>query len=278
MRGKYFGQIVLYFLFFLVKEVKLFEEEILNRYGKIKTKYSSMIVNSSEFNINDDIFLTLDSYSMCDDYLRYQFYDEINDIYKQKTDLKYNIKPVSKILSNIIGRKTSIKLYYTINKNRGIIGNLKGNILYIEFRCEGEVLIKNTINDDSSIFVYFGVFIIIIFIIIFCFLFAKGCLFGFFCLSYIFKKKSINNINNAPNPVRFSTNQNFMHNPNRVIYVSQDQIFFNNRNIYQNNQNLNRNNLGNNIPNSPINKQNSERSSYKEIMNTTDRNLIFQGS
>ena len=73
MRKKNLFLIILILLIFLVKEVKLSEEEIISKYGSIKTKYSSMIINTTEFNLDDDIYLTLNSDLKCDDYLRYQF-------------------------------------------------------------------------------------------------------------------------------------------------------------------------------------------------------------
>ena len=57
MRKKNLFLIILILLIFLVKEVKLSEEEIISKYGSIKTKYSSMIINTTEFNLDDDIYL-----------------------------------------------------------------------------------------------------------------------------------------------------------------------------------------------------------------------------
>ena len=214
------------FLFF-IKEAKSFEEEIINKYGAIKTKYSSMIINTTEFIEGDDIYIVLDSESQCDDYLRYQFYDKLNDIYSQKSDLKYNIRAKSYAVTHILGKKTHLSLYYAINKNKNVLGNLEGKILYIEFKCEGEVEIKNTKSDSSNKFIYIGIFIVIAFLIIFCFLLIQRCLFCVFCLQYLFKKDYQNrgfNLNNIQNPQIVNNPQFFMNYPqDRYIYISQNQ-------------------------------------------------------
>ena len=275
MTKKSLGQIILIFLFFLIKEVKLSPDQVLSKYGSIKTEYSSMIINSTEFNLGDDIYLTINSDLNCDDYLRYQFYDKINDIYNQSSDLKYNMRAGSTAKTNILGRKTHFSLYYTINKNKGILENLKGNLLYIEFKCEGDVEIKNTKDDPTIKFLYFGIFIITLFLIIFCLLLVKKCLFCFFCLKYICKRSPAYNLNNIPNTIDSSNNQLFVNYPqNRIVYVTHEKNA-NNNNM---NHNFNPNNVASNVPEYPPRQIYSERSDNTEVMNSSERNLVSQGS
>ena len=265
MRKKNLFLIILILLIFLVKEVKLSEEEIISKYGSIKTKYSSMIINTTEFNLDDDIYLTLNSDLKCDDYLRYQFYDEINEIYNQTSDLKYNMQAGSRAVTNYFGTKTHLSLYYTINKNKGILGNVKGNILYIEFKCEGEVEIKNTRENTSIKFIYFGFFIGILFLIIFFILCAKGCIHWLICLIFIFRKRQTYNMYNIPN-------QLYINYPNnRIIYVNPNQ------NTNNNNRNNNQNNFASSVPEYPPRQINSENSVSSDIMNSSERNLESQG-
>lgn len=258
------------FVIFLIKEAKSFEEEVLERYSSIKTKYSSIIVNTSEFQQGDDIYLALESDSKCDDYIRYQFYDNISNIYNQTSDLKYNMRAGSRAETNVFGKKTHLSLYYTINKKSEVLENIKGNILYIEFKCEGEVEIKNTKKDASVIYGVIGLFICIIFLIIFCFLFIKGCLFWICCLRFCCKRNTMynrNNFNNIQNLPNFNNRQLYMNQiPSRIVNISQEQ------NIPQNNYQIYNVNYSN-IPNYPPQQQNSENSS-SEAMNSTDRNLV----
>ena len=280
MKKKNLIQIIFISLFFLIKEVKLSQEEVLNKYGSIKTKYSSMIINSTEFNLGDDIYLAFNSESDCDDYLRYQFYDEIKDIYNQTSDLKYNMKAGSKAVTHLLGSKAHLSLYYTINKNKGYLENLKGNILYIEFKCEGEVEIKNTKENGSIIYLYIGIFIAVVFLIIFCFLVAKGCLFWYIYLKFIFKKRMFN-MNNMRIPGNLGNNQLFMNYPqNRIVYITQPQNAFNNGNYINNNMNynFNPNNMAQNVPQYPSRQINSEISGNSEYMNYSERNLVSQSS
>ena len=55
MKKQFFIYITLLFHIFLIKEINSYEEEILTKFGSIKTKYSSMILNTSEFERGDDI-------------------------------------------------------------------------------------------------------------------------------------------------------------------------------------------------------------------------------
>ena len=102
MKKQFFIYITLLFHIFLIKEINSYEEEILTKFGSIKTKYSSMILNTSEFERGDDIYITLESELNCDNYIRYQFYDDINEIYNQTSDLKFNLRAESSSVTNIL--------------------------------------------------------------------------------------------------------------------------------------------------------------------------------
>ena len=166
MKKRFILYITILFQIFLIKEISSFEEEILNKYGSIKTKYSSMILNTSEFERGEDIFIKLESDSNCDEFIRYQFYDNINEIYNQTSDLKFSLRAQSRSVTHILGKKTHLSLFYTINKNRIELDNSEGNILYFEFRCEGDVVIKNTKTNTTIVFVIIAFIIVILFIVI----------------------------------------------------------------------------------------------------------------
>ena len=272
MKKRFLLYVTILFHIFLIKEINSFDEEILSKYGSIKTKYSSMILNTSEFERGDDIFIKLESDSNCDEYIRYQFYDNINEIYNQTTDLKFNLRAESRSMTHILGKKTHLSLFYTINKNRIDLDNSEGNILYFEFRCEGEVDIKNTKTNTKIYFVIIGLFIVILFFIIFCFIFIKGILYSFICLKYIFGERNNNyNINAIPNALVMNAPQS------RIVYIPQNQNLNQKNNlINQNNRNvinqINRNNIGR--PQCPQHQINHQNSSSSIIMNSSERNLI----
>ena len=261
MKDKFFLYILFYI--FLIKEISSFEEEILNKYGSIKTKYSSMIINTTEFESGDDIFIKLESESNCDDSIRYQFYDNINEIYNQTSDLKFSLRTESRVLTNIMGKKTHLSLYYTINKNRFNLDDSEGNILYIEFKCEGEVEIKNTKTNSKIFFILFAIIIVVIFFIIFCFIFIKGCLYSIICLKLMFGGRTNYNINGIPNTLYMNAS------PSRVVYIPQ------NPNINQNNGNhVNQNRNAFSKPQNLQQQINPQMPASTEVMNSTDRNLI----
>ena len=273
MRKNYYACISIIFTTFLIKGVKSFEEEILEKYGSIKTKYSSMIVNTSEFQQGDNIYLKLESDSNCDEFIRYQFYDNINEIYNQTSDLKFSLRAQSRSMTHILGKKTHLSLFYTINKNRIDLDNSGGNILYFEFRCEGDVEIKNTKTNTTIYFVIIALIIVILFFIIFCFAVIKGCLYSFICLKFLFGERNNFNINAIPNSLVMNAPQS------RIVYIPQNRNLNQNNNlINQNNRNVVYQNNRNNIarPQYPQQQQqrNDQNTSSSEIMNSTDRNLI----
>ena len=266
MKKQFFIYITLLFHILLIKEINSYEEEILNKFGSIKTKYSSMILNTSEFERGDDIYITFESELNCDNYIWYQFYDDINEIYNQTSDLKFNLRAESSSVTNILGKKTHLSFYYTINKNRESLDNSNGNILYFEFKCEGEVEIKNSKTNPSIYFLIIGILIVILFFIFFCFLCIKGCLYYIICFSFFCKRRTNYNMNPIPNNA-------FMNLPQRIVYIPQ------NANIYQNNRNniYPQRNYANRVQYVPQ-QGNSQNSSSAEIMNSTERNLIHNNS
>jgi len=275
MKKLFILYITILFHIFLIQGINSFEEEILNKYGSIRTKYSSMILNTSEFERGDDIFIKLESDSNCDENIRYQFYDNINEIYNQTSDLKYNLRAQSRSMTHILGKKTHLSLFYTINKNRIDLDNSEGNILYFEFRCEGEVEIKNTKTNTTIYFVIIAIIIVILFFIIFCFIFIKGCIYSFICLKFLFGERNNYNINTIPNTLVMNAPQS------RIVYIPQNQNLNQNNNlINQNNRNIVYQNNANYIvrPQYPQHQQQQQRNaqnlSSSEIMNSTDRSLI----
>ena len=272
MKKLFILYITILFHIFLIQGINSFEEEILNKYGSIRTKYSSMILNTTEFERGDDIFIKLESDSNCDENIRYQFYDNINEIYNQTSDLKYNLRAQSRSMTHILGKKTHLSLFYTINKNRIDLDNSEGNILYFEFRCEGDVEIKNTKTNTTIYFVIIAFIIVILFFIIFCFIFIKGCIYSFICLKFLFGERNNYNINTIPNTLVMNAPQS------RIVYIPQNQNLNQNNNlINQNNRNIVYQNNANYIvrPQYPQQQQrNDQNLSSSEIMNSTDRNLI----
>ena len=82
----------LFYFYFLVQALSS-PEEILNKYSSIKTTNNYAIVNITDFNYNDNIYLSLKSFSSCEEYIEYQFYDSIEDIFNDTTDIKFNGRP-----------------------------------------------------------------------------------------------------------------------------------------------------------------------------------------
>ena len=195
----------IYFIF-LIEKILSSPEEILNKYSSIKTKYNYIFFNISEFKYEEDIYLTLKSESKCDEMIKYQFIDDIGDEF----DFKYKQKPTSILKKDIFGINKYFSLFFDIIKRKE---NIKGNFLYLEFKCNGEAEVINTKTDynkkiNFNILLIFSIciFLILVFIII------KEMIFSliiFLKKSYRFKKnwELKSNVDNIYNTVYTNRNQ-----------------------------------------------------------------------
>ena len=191
---------------FLIEKILSSPKEILNKYSSIKTKYNYIFFNISEFKYEEDIYLTLKSESKCDEMIKYQFIDDIGDEF----DFKYKQKPTSILKKDIFGINKYFSLFFDIIKRKE---NIKGNFLYLEFKCNGEAEVINTKTDynkkiNFNILLIFSIciFLILVFIII------KEMIFSliiFLKKSYRFKKnwELKSNVDNIYNTVYTNRNQ-----------------------------------------------------------------------
>ena len=194
------------FYIFLIEKILSSPKEILNKYSSIKTKYNYIFFNISEFKYEEDIYLTLKSESKCDEMIKYQFIDDIGDEF----DFKYKQKPTSILKKDIFGINKYFSLFFDIIKRKE---NIKGNFLYLEFKCNGEAEVINTKTDynkkiNFNILLIFSIciFLILVFIII------KEMIFSliiFLKKSYRFKKnwELKSNVDNIYNTVYNNRNQ-----------------------------------------------------------------------
>lgn len=194
------------FYFFLIEKILTSPEEILNKYSSIKTKYNHIYFNISEFELNEDIHLTIKSEYKCVDLIKYQFIDDIGD----KFNFKYKQKPTFTLTKDIFGPNKYFSLFFDIIKRKE---NIKGNFLYLEFKCNGEAEVINTKTDynkkiNFNILLIFSIciFLILVFIII------KEMIFSliiFLKKSYRFKKnwELKSNVDNIYNTVYTNRNQ-----------------------------------------------------------------------
>ena len=194
------------FYIFLIEKILSSPKEILNKYSSIKTKYNYIFFNISEFKYEEDIYLTLKSESKCDEMIKYQFIDDIGDEF----DFKYKQKPTSILKKDIFGINKYFSLFFDIIKRKE---NIKGNFLYLEFKCNGEAEVINTKTDynkkiNFNILLIFSIciFLILVFIII------KEMIFSliiFLKKSYRIKKnwELKSNVDNIYNTVYTNRNQ-----------------------------------------------------------------------
>ena len=231
---------------FLIGKIFSSSEEILNKYSSVKTKNNSIFLNISEFKYDESIYLTINSEKKCDDFLEYLFLDDINNE-KDRLEFKFTVKPEYKLKKDIFGANKYSSWYYNIVKRSDIIFNLKenvkGNLLYLEFNCIGEVEIINTKGGHENIslglLLYFSLFMLFAFIYIILKSIISSCIIVM-KKSYIITKnwevKNNNgNYNNPPYINRTLTNINYP--KERIVCVEVAQNMYNMKQENNNNNN-----------------------------------------
>ena len=237
---------ILVFSIFLIGKIFSSSEGILNKYSSIKTKNNSIFLNISEFKYDESIYLTINSEKKCDDFLEYLFLDDINNE-KDRLEFKFTVKPEYKLKKDIFGANKYSSWYYNIVKRSDIIFNLKenvkGNLLYLEFNCIGEVEIINTKGGHENIslglLLYFSLFMLFAFIYIILKSIISSCIIVM-KKSYIITKnwevKNNNgNYNNPPYINRTLTNINYP--KERIVCVEVAQNMYNMKQENNNNNN-----------------------------------------
>ena len=231
------------FFFFLIEKVLSQPELILNKYFSIKTKHNYFIFNIADFLYNEDIYLTIKSKTKCENFIEYQFYDEVSDISIPNPDFKFRTNAYLKEKKNYLNDEDGVSLHFLITKRKDILFKKKGKLLYFEFSCGGEVEIINTKKKQENpllVIIFYGS--ICLFITI-CLIILKGVICSFIIImknSYYIKKnwKKTTTVDNS--------NQNEVKYPDKIIYVVQDQNMINNNtNEKKNKININLNNINN---------------------------------
>ena len=237
---------ILVFSIFLIGKIFSSSEGILNKYSSIKTKNNSIFLNISEFKYDENIYLTINSENKCEDFLEYLFLDDINNK-KNSLGFKFTVKPEIKLKKDFFGANKYSSWYYNIVKRSDIIFNLKenvkGNLLYLEFNCIGEVEIINTKGGHENIslglLLYFSLFMLFAFIYIILKSIISSCIIVM-KKSYIITKnwevKNNNgNYNNPPYINRTLTNINYP--KERIVCVEVAQNMYNMKQENNNNNN-----------------------------------------
>jgi hypothetical protein len=237
---------ILVFSIFLIGKIFSSSEGILNKYSSVKTKNNSIFLNISEFKYDESIYLTINSEKKCDDFLEYLFLDDINNE-KDRLEFKFTVKPEIKLKKDFFGANKYSSWYYNIVKRSDIIFNLKenvkGNLLYLEFNCIGEVEIINTKGGHENIslglLLYFSLFMLFAFIYIILKSIISSCIIVM-KKSYIITKnwevKNNNgNYNNPPYINRTLTNINYP--KERIVCVEVAQNMYNMKQENNNNNN-----------------------------------------
>ena len=228
------------------------EDEILDYYSSIKTNYSALIFNSSFFNINNRIYITLKSLNICENYMGFQFFDDINSIFNSTFDSITHITSSMKLDDNLIKEKKYFTQEFHIDKRLEYLNlnKIKGDFLYLEFKCRSEVEVIN--NKYSIGIIYIGplFFFVIISLGIFLVIIIKGIICCLITLKMVESKAKKIQRKYVMNKIRKMNENDYQNNlfyPAKEIIVSQGRYIYifpqnslvNNNDNYQNNYNYN---------------------------------------
>ena len=133
---------LLIFLFFLINN-SVISVLTLSKYGSLTTKSSSSILlTTSDFSVGDDIYIKIVAKNggYCINGLEYGFFESAIGSYYADHSITSSTRS-----STTVNGYTEETFYYTIEKTTS-----RGNYLYIEHHCTGEIQIENTEEDESS--------------------------------------------------------------------------------------------------------------------------------
>ena len=239
-----------------LSEPKTSDDGILKKYGTIQAKGSDggIIFDSSDFEEGEDIFFKIKAEYFYDTEIYYEFVDDLSTYHPS---LFYNSYHSTHYTDKDYESGFDI-YYYTIKKDKTLLGNLEGKYLIIFFQCRGIVTITNTKENEGNSSVYIAIVVIIIVVI------GIGVLIYYCCKrrknAQINQNAQINNVQNMNqnnlvyNPNAMNQN-NIIYNPNamnqnNIIYnpnaMNQNNMLYNQNNMNQNNMLYNQNNMNQN--------------------------------
>ena len=213
---------LIHFIHFICLFKKVFLLEILNKNCSISTNSKSIIFNSTDFSINENIFFKMQlinksKENSCDKILKYDFYDNINDINNNNKNLVYLE----------LGDELDLIYFFHIKKDIDILGGANGKYLLIHYNCTDYVIIENYINksyntEQSSNSQNTGdiVFEIVVSIVIvgFCILLGICC-----CYDKLKCVKQKEDINSKIGSSNLEKNESSKNENNSVIYIKYDK-------------------------------------------------------
>ena len=132
---------LLIFLFFLMNN-SVISVLTLNKYSSLITSISSsFLLTTSGFSVGEDIYIKIVAKNggYCINGLDYAFFEsKIGNYYAEHSITSHSRS------STTVNGFTEETFYYTIEKTKS-----RGNYLYMELHCTGEILIENTKEDES---------------------------------------------------------------------------------------------------------------------------------
>ena len=219
---KYFKFYFFFINIYLI--INVLSIQILKKDESIKTDNNYVIFDSSQFAIEDEMYFELKAKSLCDEYLDYQFFDNIDSI-DYYSDLSYYTSKEASSSTSINGVITSYTLYFTIKKKESELNGLKGNYLLLQYNCDiSSVEFSNTKTSGKTKVITIAIIVVVIFVVVFVGIILIIC----FCL----KRRS--------NPIIYEGQQNYPYhvNPYYPGQIIQPQYQYGNAAIVYPNSNM----------------------------------------
>ena len=222
----------------------------LKKYGTITVLGSDggFIMDTSDFKINDEIYLKITATYFRNSRIYYEFTDNLNTYNPSSYYEDYDYEYSSKTDYN---NDNTVTKYYTIKKNSHSYGNIKGNYMVVYFECTGHVTIVNTKENEGKlstgaiIGIVIACVVVVVIIIIYC----------------IYRRKKLAQLAGMTNGGEAVVDNNQNYNNNNQNYAQN----YNQNQNYNNNYNQNYNQNYNIDSNNQMNAQyynNDQRQNY----------------
>ena len=187
------------FLILLFVNIKLIFSLNLEKNGKIKVNYNTIVYDSSDYNLDDKIefkFTPDSTDCYCENILHYQFYDLFKRVY-QIYHTNYSVTSSKEDFE----AKKNIK-YFTIYKSNEVLNGLDGNFLLLKYNCTGMVEIESISHKLKEVHIVLIIISIIIAII------------AIANIIYFLKRKKNVRSSNEANNINININNNTNNNNN----------------------------------------------------------------
>ena len=144
---------LIFFKFLTLFIPSLLYQKLLEKYGDYESYSKYAIFVSNDFSVDEDMYFTLTISCECDEDLKYEYFDSIEEAY-EKINIKYI--PEFSVSSKTSYEESSgsysvMKYYFTIKKKSNEFNNTNGKYLLLYYNFESSsIRFSNNKSDEGK--------------------------------------------------------------------------------------------------------------------------------